>query len=413
MPHATIAPTRSRFPSAIMGRGIRAEGDDARALISQIGANITEMRTRTESRLNDIEAHINASAASAAAAVLNGGIHDGQPTDPDYRATFASYLRAGSRDAETSLRELNATGNRQEIRASFSEGSNSAGGYIAPVEWDRQIRTSQRALSPLRRIAQVQVTNRNGYSTLWNNQGWGSGWVGETAERPLTGTPTFTPLVFPVGEIYAQPAATQRLLDDAAIDFEAWLARELGDEFSRQEGIAFVSGNGVNKPMGFLQYLPGGAADNSHPGGNIATTPTGDAAKVTLDSLIDIKYQLGAPYRQGAVWLFNSSTAGTLTKMKDLEGNLIWRESLVADQPPTLLGSPVVIDENMPDIAAGSTPIAYGNFRDGYLINDRLGVITIRDNLTMKPFVLFYSTKRVGGGLLDPKAIRLLKVSAS
>jgi HK97 family phage major capsid protein len=172
----------------------------------------------------------------------------------------------------------------------------------------------------------------------------------------------------------------------------------------------------VNKPMGFLQYAPGGAADGTsaaHPGGALGITPSGAAGAVTVDGLIDLKYGLASPYWAGANWLMNSMTAAALTKMKDAQGQLIWRESLMAEQPATLLGSPVTIDENMPTVGAGTLPIAFGNFARGYLVNDRVGVRILRDPYTNKPFVMFYATKRVGGGLLDPRAIRLLKIAAA
>lgn len=408
------------------------------AALQEFTAAVNDFKAHMDGRMKAVEANItlledesNKQALQAAGRMLNGpSDSDGLPADPAYRATFASYARRGAGDAEASLKAANTgASERGAIMAAMSEGDNSAGGYLAPVEWDRQIRKSQRALSPMRRISQVVTTGVNGYSTLWNSDQWGSGWVGETASRPNTSNPTLTPLVFPTGEIYANPTATQRLIDDAAVDFEGWISTELSMEFDRQEGIAMVSGNGLNKPMGFLQYLPGGAAaaavlDGSgnvvtpaqplaHPGGNLATVPTGDAAKITADSLVDLKYKLGTPYRQGAVWLMNSQTAAVIAKLKDGQGSFLWREAFAVDQPATLLGSPVEIDENMPDIAAGNTPVAFGNFQRGYLINDRIGVRILRDPYTNKPYVCFYATKRVGGGVLDPRAIVVLKVAAS
>ena len=316
------------------------------------------------------------------------------------------------------MRVANAAGTeRGSIRAAMSESDNSAGGYLAPIEWDRQVRKAQRSISPMRRIARIVTTGVNGYSTLWNSDQWGSGWVGETAARPATTTASLFPLTFPAGEIYANPAATQRLLDDSLIDFEAWLQAELGDEFARQEGVAFVAGDGVNKPLGFLQHLPGGVAATgqplAHPGGELGVTVSGAAAAITADGLVDLKYGLGAPYRQGACWLMNSTTAALVAKLKDGDGNYLWRESLAVDQPATLLGSAVEIDENMPNVAVDAFPIAFGDFARGYLINDRIGIRVLRDPYSNKPFVHFYATRRVGGGVLDPKAIRVQKVAAS
>ena len=235
----------------------------------------------------------------------------------------------------------------------------------------------------------------------------------ETATRPETTTPTLSSLEFPSGEIYANPAVTQRLLDDADFKIEEWLSTEIADEFSRQEDIAFVSGNGVNKPLGFLAYVDGGAAAGVHPGGNIATFNSGQADSFDADSLITFAYSLAAPYRQGAVWVMNSTTAALIQKMKDGQGNYLWRESFLIGQPATLLGFPVEIDEAMPNVAANNLAIAFGNFSRGYIINDRTGVRTLRDPYTNKPFVYFYSTKRVGGGVLDPNAIRVMKIAVA
>lgn len=397
---------------------VRAETPARPANIEQLADAFVAFRERYDERQDRIEAALDDQALQSVAGRINGaGGDDGLSADPEYRNTFASYVQRGAAEAEASLIELNGQGDRAAIRAAMSEGDNSAGGYLAPVEWDRQVRKAQRHLSPMRRISQVVTTGVNGYSTLWSNEQWGSGWVGETANRPQTSNAGLSPLVFPTGEIYAMPAATQRLIDDAQLNFEQWIGTELGEEFSRQEGIAFVSGDGSNKPLGFLQYLPGGVAATgetaAHPGGELSVTNSGSASEITADGLINLKYALPTPYRQGAVWLMNSTTAARVSKLKDNDGNYIWREGLIADQPATLLGKPVEIDENMPNVAADAYAIAFGDFSRGYLINDRIGVRILRDPYTAKPYVLFYATKRVGGGVLDPKAIVVQKIAAA
>lgn len=193
---------------------------------------------------------------------------------------------------------------------------------------------------------------------------------------------------------------------------EAWLIAEIATEFMRQEGIAFISGNGVNKPFGLLTYVTGGAAHNRHPGGNLTIVNSGHASQITPDGLIDFAYSLPAPYRQGATWLMNSTTAAAISKLKSTTNDYLWREGLAPGQPATLLGFPVEIDENMPNVAANALSVAFGNFQQGYLINDRMGTRLLRDPYTNKPFVNFYATKRVGGGVLDPNAIRLLRIAA-
>ncbi len=392
------------LPRALRG-AVRA--DQSTDLYNQIQATLTDMRTQNGARLDGLEETVqnligNVNGMESRSFLNSSGTI--VPVDAAYTNTFATYFRRG--DGEEALREANAIGERATIQAAMSVGDNSAGGYLAPVEWDRRINQAQVATSPMRRLATVQNSSVGAYSTLWNNDQWGSGWVGETAARPITTNASLSPINFAAGEIYAQPAATQRLLDDAAIDVGAWLVNSITTEFNRQEGIAFLGGDGSNKPAGLLTYIVGGANENTHPGGTLSIT----TEAIAVDALIDFMYGLAAPYRQNATWLMSSLTAAALTRLKDLDGNLIWRESLIVGQPSTLLGRPVEIDEAMPGPAAGNLALALGDFRAGYLINDRIGVRIMRDPYTNKPFVNFYCTKRVGGGVLDPNAIRLLKI---
>lgn len=397
------------IPRSIIGAP-RAEAGTAE-MLNKIKAAVEDMRSRNDGRISAIEAHVDELARAGATGLLNSGAGTNRQDDPEYSALFASYFRRGT--SEDDLRTAQGNGDRARILASMTSGTPADGGYLAPTEWDRRIQQKQMLTSPMRRLAQVRTTTVGAYSTVWNSDAWGSGWVGETAERPQTSNPTLSSIVFGHGEIYAMPAVSQRLLDDAQFNMEQWLADSVDREFGKQEGIAFISGNGTNKPFGLLQYVTGGAAATQHPGGTLGITVSGSAGAVTVDQLIQIAYDLGAPYRQNATWLMNSQTAAQIAKLKDGEGNLIWRESFIVGQPATLLGRPVEIDENMPDIAAGSTPIAFGDFYSGYVINDRIGTRILRDPYTNKPFVMFYVTKRVGGGVLDPNAIRLMKIAAA
>lgn len=342
---------------------------------------------------------------------IGGGLAfdaSGTSTDPEYAKAFAAHFRKG--EGEDFLRQANASGDRASIQAAMSVGDNSAGGYLAPVEWDRKISEAQRATSPMRRLASVVQSGVGAYSTLWNNNLYGSGWVGETALRPATTNASLSPIVFPTGEIYAMPVATQRLLDDAQINAGQWLIDSVTKEFDRQEGIAFLAGPGAvaNQPAGLLTYAEGGSNAASHPGGAIDVTEVA----ITVDTLIDLLYGLAAPYRRNATWLMSSLTAAMLSKMKTADGDLVWRESLIVGQPATLLGRPVEIDEGMPGPVAGNLAIAFGDFKQAYVINDRLGTRILRDPFSNKPYVMFYVTRRVGGGLLDPNAMRFLKVAA-
>ncbi len=392
-------------PAALARTGSRvfATGQNPEALFRDLNTAVTAHINRHGEQMENLEAAVNAIQQQ-----VNGGAGGGSshimPVEPDYTRAFASYFRKGN--GEDVLKAANASGERATVHAAMSVGDNSSGGYLAPVEWDRGLLERQRATSPLRRLASVQTTSVGAFTTMWNNDAWGSGWVGEVAGRPITTTASLAPITFESGEIYAMPTATQRILDDAAINVESWLTQSVEREFNRQESIAFLSGDGVNKPSGLLTYAVGGSKANAHPGGPVAVLE----GAIDFDALTDLLYGLAAPYRQNATWLMSSLTAAYLAKRKDADGNPLWRQSLIVGQPATLLGRPVEIDEGMPGPIAGNLAIAFGDFKAGYLINDRLGTRILRDPYTNKPYVNFYVTKRVGAGLLDPFAIRLLKV---
>ncbi|WP_226663717.1 phage major capsid protein [Alteriqipengyuania lutimaris] len=403
------------FPPALTGAVRAQESPDQ--IAAQIRASLDDLSTNVRSRISSVEETVGnlTNSLSAIQQQFEGGSVSNSsatvvPVEPEYTRAFASFVRSGS--GEQQLNELQGTGDRAAIQAALSVGSDTNGGFLAPVEWDRKIAKEQVATSPMRRLAKVVTTSVGAYSTLWQSGNPGSGWVGEPASRPQTSNPTFDPITFAAGEIYANPAATSRILDDAAIDIGSWLVEALRVEFNRQENIAFLSGAGAasNQPAGLLTFVTGGANADAHPGGNLTVVEEA----IAVDALIDFMYGLGAPYRQNATWLMSSLTAAALTRLKDSDGNLIWRESLIVGQPATLLGRPVEIDEGMPGPTAGSICIAFGDFRAGYLVNDRYSSLRLlRDPFTNKPFVHFYATKRVGGGLLDPNAIRLLKIPAA
>ena len=392
---------------------IRADNRDPNALFNQLSNAVSGLRTNVEAALSEDRQRLEnlASAMDTIQQQIGGGITPTNgaivPLEPDYTRAFAAYTRTGG--SLDMLQEANASGERAQVHAAMSVGSGSDGGVLAPVEWDRKLHEKQRATSPMRRLATVQVTGIGAFTTLWNNDEWGSGWVGETAARPQTTTASLVPIPFAAGEIYANAAATQRLLDDAAINVDNWLNNRLELEFNRQENIAFISGDGVNKPHGLLTYVDGGANEATHPGGALTVVQ----AAIGYDGLVDFLYGLDAPYRQNATWLMSSITASVIAKLKDADGQPLWRQSMISGQPDTLLGRPVEIDEGMPPPAAGNICIAFGDFRAGYLINDRLGTRVLRDPYTNKPFVNFYATKRVGAGVLDPFAIRLLRLPAA
>jgi HK97 family phage major capsid protein len=208
-----------------------------------------------------------------------------------------------------------------------------------------------------------------------------------------------------MGELFANPAASQAMLDDAAFDVESWLAGEIATEFARAEGAAFVSGDGVNKPRGFLTGTPTDEPDDERAFGTLQYLATGAAgafpASSPQDRLIDLIQSLRTPYRQGAAFVMNSATLARIRKFKTADGAFLWQPAMASGRPDTLLGYPVVEAEDMPDIAADSFAIAFGNFRAGYLIAERSETSILRDPFTHKPFVHFYAVKRVGGAVTN------------
>ncbi|MCJ2178675.1 phage major capsid protein [Novosphingobium sp. 2580] len=305
-------------------------------------------------------------------------------------------------------------GRETELK-SLSSASGTEGGYTVPQEIDALIAARLKSISPIRSIAQVVQTGSAGYRKLITTGGTASGWVSETAARPETATPEFAEIAPPSGELYANPAASQAMLDDAMFDVQSWLADEIAMEFARAEGAAFVNGSGTNQPKGFLTGATSAADDAARAFGTLQHIVSGEAAGLgsTIELvLIDLVHALKAGHRQGASWVMNSATLAEVRKLKTSDGAFLWQPGLVDGQPDRLLGYPVAEAEDMPDVAADACPIAFGNFRAGYLIAERSATAILRDPFTNKPFVHFYATKRIGGQVLDSDAIKLLKIAA-
>ena len=296
---------------------------------------------------------------------------------------------------------------------SVGNSSDSIGGYAVPKEIDRVIDETLTAISPIRAISNVVKVGSAGYRKLITTGGTPSGWVAYEAARPITNTPTFTEVVPAAGDLYANPAASQQMLDDAMFDVEKWLAHEIATEFARAEGKAYVSGSGTNQPLGFLSSPNATTADGTRAMGILQTIGTGAAgafpASNPADKLIDLVQTLRSPYRQGAVFVMNSATSAAIRKFKTSDGAFLFQPSLAAGQPATLLGYPLIEAEDMPDVAANSLSIAFGNFKAGYVIAERNATTILRDPYTNKPYVHFYATKRVGGQVVNSEAIKLLK----
>ncbi len=320
----------------------------------------------------------------------------------DHRRAFDEYVRKGE---TANLARLEA----KALAVTTNSGAD--GGYLVPPETERAVMSALKDISPIRAIAGVRQVSGSVYKQPFSITGAATGWVGETAARPQTNAPTLAELSFPTMELYAMPAATASLLDDSAVNIDEWLAEEVRVAFAEQEGTAFVTGDGVNKPKGFLAYTT--VANTSWTWGNVGFIGTGVVgdfpATNASDKLIDLMYAVKSGYRANAHFVMNRTTQSVIRKMKDGQGNYLWQPSATPGQPPMLMGFPVAESEDMPDIAANSLSIAFGDFQQGYLIVDRVGIRVLRDPYSAKPYVLFYTTKRVGGGVQDFNAIKLMK----
>ena len=346
------------------------------------------------SDVDEVKARIDRVARAASRPAIGGSASE---SPAEVKGFVDGYLRRGR---ETEVKSISG--------AALSDG-----GYAVPRAVDAVIARELASISPIRSIAQVVQTGTAGYRKLVATGGTASGWVSETAGRPETATPNFAEIAPPSGELYANPAASQAMLDDAGFDLESWLASEIAVEFARAEGAAFVSGSGANQPEGFLGAPTSEDFDEDRAFGTLQYIGSGDAAGFDANpdaKLIDLVHTLKAGHRQGASWVMNSATLATVRKLKTADGAFLWQPGMVEGQPDRLLGYPVVEAEDMPDVAAGAFPIAFGNFRHGYLIAEHSATRVLRDPFTNKPFVHFYATKRVGGKVLDSNAIKLLKI---
>lgn len=357
----------------------------------QVEENVATLR----SDVDEVKARLDKVARAAARPSIGAAT----PQSTEVKGFVEGYLRAGQ---------------LSEVK-SVSGTVPGDGGYAVPDEVDARIVSELAEISPIRALAQVVQTGTSGYRKLVATGGTASGWVSETAPRPETDTPSFVEIAPPTGELYANPAASQAMLDDVGFDIETWLSREIAMEFARAEGAAFVNGTGSNQPAGFLTAPTSTAEDGVRAFGSIQYIGSGNATgfdSAPDSRLVDLIHTMKSGHRQGASFVMNSATLAEVRKLKTADGAFLWQPGLVAGQPDRLLGYPVVEAEDMPDIAAGSYPIAFGNFRHGYLIAESGPTQILRDPYTNKPFVHFYATKRIGGQVLDSAAIKLLKIEA-
>jgi HK97 family phage major capsid protein len=300
------------------------------------------------------------------------------------------------------------------IQAGMSVGSDPDGGYLVMPAVSSGMTKKLFDATPMRQLARVEtITTGTDWIEPVDKSDAGATWVGEQTSRGENTDLQLAEFRVPLNEIYALQTVTQRLIDDSGFDLGSWIDGKMTDKFARTEGTSFVTGNGISKPRGFLSYNIVSTKDDTRNWGDIQYFPSGDANLITADALKSTVWGLRAPYRAGSSWLMNSNTASAIDKLKDGMGQYIWREGMQAGSPPSLLGYPVEFSEDMPDIGAGSTSIAFGNFKLAYVIIDRTGIRFLRDPYTNKPNLLFYAYRRVGGGLANSEALKIVKTAAS
>lgn len=375
---------------------------------------LTENVNKLSTSLNDLQKRLDEFE------VKSKRLNFGQQTEADilkqeHKEKFLGWLKRGRN--EDVLHELERKTNY------FNATTEAEGGYGIPELIDRLIVDRLLEFSPMRQLCRVVTVGTPDYKVLVNIHGTGTGWVDEDDSRAATNAPQFHQASAYMGECYAYPQATQQILDDIFFDAESWLVQECVDAITIAEGTAFVTGSGTKQPKGFTGYTTAATADSSRTYGQLQHIATGtsgafktpSATVSQSDDLLSMIYAMKSGLRSGSSWLMNSATLALARCWKSYgDGAYIWQPSLQAGQPATLLGYPVYTEENMADSGtSGGKPIAFGNWKRGYCIVDRIGTRMLRDPFTNKPYVGFYVTKRVGGMVVDSDAIKILKQSAS
>lgn len=410
-------------------RGVRMDASDANKILADLQTAFEAFKTEQKAALaaatKDVVQTDKIDRINADITKLQGAIDEmnkliaaarvGGDDDPKalsaeekaHKKGFSAYFRSG---AESGLRDL-------EVKAAATSDNDPNGGYLVDKQTEQTIDRVLGTVSAIRSIASVLTISASVYRKLVNQGGAGGGWVGEKQSRSETGAPTLAALEFPAMEVYANPAATQTLLDDARVDISAWLADEVSTTFAEMEGVAFYSGNGVNKPKGLSSYTM--IADANYAWGKVGFVTSGVASALADSSnsghpaLTNLVYAIKQGYRNNAQFLMNRKTAAAVRKLASLgdEKLPLWQPSMQLGQPATLMGYPVVDDDNVEDVGANAFPIWFGDFKRAYLIVDRAGIRVLRDPFTNKPFVHFYTTKRVGGGIQNFEAVKAMKIS--
>jgi len=359
---------------------------------------LNEQLKRIDHALNEQQRHIDSLITRASRPALSGEI--ASQDSLQHKTAFDAYVRKGD---EYHLRCLE----EKSQAISVSE----EGGYLVPNELDHELSRRMIALSPIRSISSVRQVSGPTYQKAFSVSGPSAGWVAETDARAESTKMNLQQRSFVAAELYAMPVASSILLDDAAVDIEQWLLEEIESVFAEKEGTAFVNGTGTHQPKGFLTCDK--TTNDTWEWGKLGYIATGVeggfADNSPSDKLVDLIYSLKAGYRQNAVWVMSRSTQAEIRKFKDNTGNYLWQPPAAPGGRASLMNFPLIEVEDMPAPAENSFSIAFGDFRRGYLIVDRQGLRVLRDPFSAKPHVLFYTTKRVGGGIHDFDAIKLLK----
>lgn len=407
-------------------QAVRADASDPKVVLNELQKAWHDFKAENDRQLAEIKKGVNDPLQASKVEAINAAVSEMQAQMSELAVKAAAFEMGGAKgedkDVSAHKKAFNAffrkgvdAGLRDlEVQAKLTTQSDPDGGYVVPAEMETAIDRVLGTMSAMRSLATVRQIGAASYKKLVNQGGSSSGWVGENGSRAETDTSRLVGLEFPAMELYAQPAATQTMLDDASMNIEQWLADEVSIEFAEQEGEAFITGNGVAKPRGLLSY--DAVANASYAWGKVGYIKSGAAADFAAsnpaDNIIDLIHALKRGYRQNASFLLNDLTVSKIRKFKDGQGNYLWQPSTQAGVPPTLLGYRAETDDNMPDVAANAFALAFGDFRRAYLIVDRVGVRVLRDPFTSKPNVLFYTTKRVGGGIQNYEAVKLMKIAA-
>lgn len=383
------------------------KSNDERLAALEKGEARSELEEKTD-RINDELSRLSAAVDELAKKANRPGAPGAEGDEAlqaEHKSAWLKWVRKGD---DAGLADIE--------RKAMNVGTPADGGYAVPIQQDRDIMRLLTDLSPMRQVCRVMTVGTEDYRKLVNLGGTASGWVGETDARPATAGPTLAQLKPSFGELYANPEVTQKALDDIFFNVEGELSQDISESFAVLEGKAFLSGTGTNQPVGLLTAKTSAETDSARAFGTVQHIATGVAdnfpAKDPADILIDLIYSMKAGYRTGAQFMVNSMTLAAMRKWKDGDGNYIWQPAIQNGQPGSIFGYGYVTNEDMPSAGAGAIPVVFGNFQQAYVIFDRMGIRSLRDPYTNKPFVGFYTTKRVGSMIANTQAVKFLKCVA-